>query len=653
MSKPTTNKFSAEVRDRAVRMVFDHQAEHPSQWAAINSIAGKIGCTGETLRSWVRRSERDQRLRAGPTTQDGERIKALERENRELRQANEILTQGVGVFCPGGARPPVQAMIAFIDDHRGAYGVEPICRVLPIAPSTYRTHAVRRTDPTRLPARAQRDLVLTGDIQRVFDANSRDGHHRLPEDGGTLENATAMANHASTRTTQLYDRQRDDISLDEVERIRGVASLASCLQCPVSHQLQAEEQPGGASPVCPALRADRSRRASPGVRHRWICPGCGCVGQVRTDGAYARRAWFLFEWLTGRTLDVPDAGAVSYVHALDPAIHVTARGVPSRRHRVTDNIPGRPGRAPMVRRTQCLARWQKEDVAAEARAIATGCDPAILARAVSYLYTKEMKSSFEIEHETATGQRAERFVAALRAASLFESTDPGSLVALQNTIVDPRYAATGFRDLQNFVGETMGGYREVVHFICPRPEDVQPLMAAWGEMTGRLQGGMTDPVVAATLVAFGFVFIHPFEDGNGRIRRFLIHQVLSREGFTPPGLLFPVSAAISRDRKGYDAVLETFSKAIQAHVDWHWTADRNIAVDSETASLYGYYDATPLVRYLSLFVHLCLQNGGRLGEARRDLFTELTDGELAVLQDAMEAILVEHEMSGAVSLAND
>ena len=408
-------------------------------------------------------------------------------------------------------------------------------------------------------------------------------------------------------------------------------------------------------------------------------------------GAYARRAWFLFEWLTGRTLDVPDAGAVGYVHALDPAIHVTARGVPSRRHRVTDNIPGRPGCAPMVRRTECLTRWQKEDLAAEARAIATGCDPAILARAVSYPYTKETTSSFEIEHETATGQRAGRFVAALRAASSFEPIDPGSLVALQNTIVDPRYAATGFRDFQNFVGETVGGYREVIHFICPKPEDVQKLMSAWGEMTRRLQGGMTDPVVAATLAAFGFVFIHPFEDGNGRIHRFLIHQVLSSEGFTPPGLLFPVSAAILRDRKGYDAVLETFSKAIQAHIDWHWTSDRNIAVDSETASLYGYYDATPLVEYLyakvaetirkdlkdeldfvaiydaalsavrdiidmpdrraSLFVRLCLQNGGRLGKAKRDLLKEVTDGELDVLQEAMEAILVEHGMSGATPRA--
>jgi transposase len=94
-----TPPYSAEVRSRAVRMVLDHQGEHASQWAAIQSIAAKIGCSGETLRHWVRRAERGQGLRAGLTTDERERIKALERENRELRQANEILRKASAYFA--------------------------------------------------------------------------------------------------------------------------------------------------------------------------------------------------------------------------------------------------------------------------------------------------------------------------------------------------------------------------------------------------------------------------------------------------------------------------------------------------------------------------------------------------------------------------
>ncbi|WP_250266007.1 Fic family protein [Rhodovastum atsumiense] len=405
--------------------------------------------------------------------------------------------------------------------------------------------------------------------------------------------------------------------------------------------------------------------------------------RAEPTGAYARRAWFLYEWLTGERLGIPDAGTVGYVDVLDPGLHATARGIPSRRHKVTDNILGRPGFAPLVRRTQRLVDFQAENLAAEARVVVAGCDPAVLARAVSYLYTKETKSSFAIEGETATGNRAERFVAALRAARTFEPTDPRSLVALQNAIVDPRYAASGFRDFQIFVGETVGGYREIVHFICPRPKDVSPLMSDWAQMTERIKGA-TDPVVAAALSAFGFVFIHPFEDGNGRIHRFLIHQVLTAEGFTPPDVLFPVSAAIVRDRQAYDATLESFSKTIAPFIEWHWAEGPDgpeIAVDNDTAHLYRYFDATPLVEFLyakvtetirkdfreeldfvtvydaalsavkyivdmpdrraSLFVRLCLQNGGRLAKARRDTFKEITDGELTALQDAIQGVLAE------------
>ncbi len=95
----TSNKYSPEVRERAVRLVFEHQSEYDSQWAALQSIAGKIGCTAETLRKWVREAERDKGAGAGLSRADGERLKALERENRELKRANDILRKASAFFA--------------------------------------------------------------------------------------------------------------------------------------------------------------------------------------------------------------------------------------------------------------------------------------------------------------------------------------------------------------------------------------------------------------------------------------------------------------------------------------------------------------------------------------------------------------------------
>ncbi|EKH0678226.1 IS3 family transposase, partial [Escherichia coli] len=165
-------RFSPEVRQRAVRMVLESQDEYDSQWAAICSIAPKIGCTPETLRVWVRQHERDTGSGdGGLTTAERQRLKELERENRELRRSNDILRQASAYFCEGGVRPPLEKIMPLLDKLREQYGVGPVCSELHIAPSTYYHCQQQRHHPDKRSARAQRDDWLKREIQRVYDEN--------------------------------------------------------------------------------------------------------------------------------------------------------------------------------------------------------------------------------------------------------------------------------------------------------------------------------------------------------------------------------------------------------------------------------------------------------------------------------------------------
>ncbi|MBB2641754.1 IS3 family transposase [Escherichia coli] len=172
MTKNT--RFSPEVRQRAIRMVLESQGEYDSQWAAICSIAPKIGCTPETLRVWVRQHERDTGGGdGGLTTAERQRLKELERENRELRRSNDILRQASAYFGEGGVRPPLEKMMPLLDKLREQYGVGPLCSELHIAPSTYYHCQQQRHHPDKRSARAQRDEWLKKEIQRVYDENHK------------------------------------------------------------------------------------------------------------------------------------------------------------------------------------------------------------------------------------------------------------------------------------------------------------------------------------------------------------------------------------------------------------------------------------------------------------------------------------------------
>jgi hypothetical protein len=407
--------------------------------------------------------------------------------------------------------------------------------------------------------------------------------------------------------------------------------------------------------------------------------------RAEPTGEFSRRAWFLYETFTGHTLDLEPVRIGNYVDALDEKLHFVARARNSSRHRVRDNLLGTRDLCPVVRRTHGLEARIQARLDEQAQALTANYSPEILARAVSYLYTKETRSSFAIEGEPPSSDREMRFLQALQDTSSFHPTDKKALVGLQNSIVDPRYAAIDWRSIQNYVGSTTRQFGQYVHFICPRPEDVPALMKGWMELTERALTSPLDAVIAAAVIAFAFVFVHPFEDGNGRIHRFLIHHTLAKRGFSPPNVIFPVSAAILRNMHLYDQALNAFSKPIMSAIDWDLTENQELIVRNDTHDLYRFFDATAQAEYLydrveeavhidlkeelgflvaydaafrsvqnivdmpdrraSLLIRLCLQNGGPLPKNKRKLFAELTNEEIKNIEDEIKRVISSSNVS--------
>lgn len=401
--------------------------------------------------------------------------------------------------------------------------------------------------------------------------------------------------------------------------------------------------------------------------------------EAEPTGRYSRKLWYLYELLAGSKLDVPDAPATGYVDLLNSKIQMTGPPVNVTRQRIRDNLLGVAGYCPHIRLTDALKKWMSEGLDAEAKAIVDNSDPAVLARAVTYLYTSETRSSFALEGERPGRARSERFVNALETASDFDPLQKESFVKLQNRIVDERFAAVGWREMQNYVGQTMPDYSEQVHFVCPKPEDVSSLMSDWMRFVERLQLSTIDPVSMGAMMSFGFVFIHPFDDGNGRIHRFLLHHELARSSYAPENMIFPVSAVILRERAEYDRVLKSFSGPMRQFIEYSLNDRGEMLVTNETADLYRYWDATAFAEFIyrcvaetvrtdltralrfltifdqamkavmdivdmpdrkgSLLIKSILQNRGVLSNRKRENeFSELTDTEIQLVENAIREI---------------
>ena len=394
-------------------------------------------------------------------------------------------------------------------------------------------------------------------------------------------------------------------------------------------------------------------------------------------GKYARRLWYLYEFLTGRTLPLDDLKRGNYIDLLEADEYYTVTLVRQvRRQRINDNLLGNDRFCPTVRRTDTLCDFENADLTGRCRQVVAGYSPAILKRALGYLYTKETKSSFEIEHIKPTSTRTERFVALLQKAEQEDFCDKPQLIEVQNRIVDARFRESDYRANQNYVGETVAWQQERIHFACPKPEDLADLMDGLIAAHQRMNLEGVSAVIQAAAIAYGLVYLHPFEDGNGRIHRFLIHNILARRGFTPMGVMFPISASMLKNPADYDASLEAFSRQLMPLVEYSLEEDGRMTVHNDTAVWYRYIDMTSQAealfrfidqtigtelaselaflanydktkksiqeivdipdRQLDLFIRFCLQNNGRLSAPKRTShFDFLSDEEIARMEQAV------------------
>lgn len=310
-------------------------------------------------------------------------------------------------------------------------------------------------------------------------------------------------------------------------------------------------------------------------------------------GQYARRAGFFYEWLTGETLAVPDVTNGGYVDAISPKAYLTRTSLKrSKRWRINDNLPGSVDFCPIVRRTAATEQALAFDLKSALAELDNAFGADILLRTASWLTFKESRASFLIEKEASQADRIQRFahVIAQYCGQLDDPLSDASLHTLQQGILGHDALGLGLRRSPVFVGQaTMR--EDIVHYIAPQFSDVPCFMQGLKAFEQATRGA--EPLARAGVIAFGFVYIHPMRDGNGRIHRFLINDTLIRDHAVPEGVILPVSATITSSidfRASYDRTLDVFSKRLMRRYAGSYRFAELITYEDGTLSNFVFTD---------------------------------------------------------------
>ncbi len=328
-------------------------------------------------------------------------------------------------------------------------------------------------------------------------------------------------------------------------------------------------------------------------------------------GIYTRRIGFLFEWLNGQHLNMDTEVSGNYVDLIDDKKYVTGNILKNSRWRINDNLLGGREFCPVVRKNMNLSALLSIDFHSKIKELKEEYSPEIFNRAAQYLYRKETRSSYEIEKENPSPDRMNRFITLLYDAG----KNPGNevlteknLTSLQNAIVDPRYKQHGYRDFQNYIGQSNSRMEETYHYICPAPQMVKPMMEGLAYMERKTRGASA--IIRASIVSFGFVFIHPFLDGNGRIHRFLIHDLLVHDEFVVNDMIIPVSAHMVNNLKDYDVALEAYSRPLMQRIQFQSDEKGELTIVNlqDVEAYFRYPDLTTQTIFLGKTIHETIQD---------------------------------------------
>ncbi len=330
--------------------------------------------------------------------------------------------------------------------------------------------------------------------------------------------------------------------------------------------------------------------------------------RIEPTGIYTRKIWFLYEWLMNKKLRIPDMTIKEAVPLIDEALQYAGTGTSSPRHRIINNLPGTVDFCPLIFKTKKLENYVASNLKQKEEKFLKGIRKDLLQRASAFLLLKDSKASFAIEGESPKSMRAARWGQAIGQAGM-RDLSKDELIRLQQIVIEnTRFVKPGFRRKGGFVGEHDRNSGEPIpDHISARWQDLDQLIEGLLKTTKILEQEF-DAVLAAAKIAFGFVFIHPFVDGNGRIHRYLIHHILARKKFSKQGMIFPVSASILDNIDDYRKILESYSLPLLDHIDWKETKDHNVEVLNETIDYYRYFDATKQAEFLYDCVNDTIQN---------------------------------------------